>query len=136
MKESEFKINHPLGFTISKELKVIEITSVSKFKKDDIGNGYVWYDLPKTEIFGKKLTFRVCFYNGTLDSFSFAVDAPEIYGNSWDDWSKEKEILRANHTREWIEKNGYKVGKFKWGEIWTGYNSKDGSGGGNVRFKP
>lgn len=136
MKKREFILNHPLGFTISKELKENEISSNYKFEKDDMGNGYVWYDVPETEILGKTLIFRMCFYNGTLDFLSFALVDPELYGKSWDDWSEEKEILCASHTREWLEKNGYKIGKFNWGEVWTGYDPKGGLGGGGVRYKP
>jgi len=136
MNNEEFLLNHPLGFTVSKKLKEIEISSVFDFQKEDMGNGYIWYDIPAAEISGKRLVIRLCFYNGNLDSLVLSVIDPEQYGNSWDDWSEEKEKLCANHTREWLETNGYTIGKFSWGEVWADYDPRSGSGSGGIRYKP
>jgi len=134
MKQKEFTLRHPLGFTISKSLTEREISSVFHFQKDDMGNGYVWYRIPKTEILGKSLNFSLCFHDGILEFVSFCVVVPELYNKSWDDWSEEKEKLCAKHTGDWLVSNGYKIGKFSWGEIWVGYDSKGGSGHGSVRY--
>ncbi len=78
----------------------------------------------------------MCFHNSVLELISFCVVDPGLYGKSWDDWSEEKEKLCAKHTGEWLVSNGYKIGKFSWGEVWVGYDSKGGSGHGSIRYNP
>ncbi len=103
--------------------------------KQDMGTGYVWYSLPVAAIDGKDLSVSLCFHDGVLDSLRISVVDPDQYGSGWDDWSEEKERLCAKHTEDWLRAAGYPTGRFAWGEVWAGYDSKGGSGGGGIRYK-
>ena len=134
MGRSEFVLEHPIGFTISKNLREHEICSLSGLQASDKGGGYVWYRVPETEIFGKTLVLSLCFHNGLLESLSLSLVDPGLYGASWDEWSEERQKRCAEDTGEWLEANGYELGRYSWGEIWAAYDPRSGSGGGGVRY--
>lgn len=99
-----------------------------------MGNGYVWYTIPEHQILGKNVIFDLCFLNGKIYSINFWLHDDTLYGSSWDDWSEEKEKLRADDTVSWVIAIGYQPGKYSWGEIWAGLDKKEGLGGGGVRY--
>jgi len=136
MAQKEFLVRHQCGVVISRELKEFAMAEIGNIEKRDIGNGYVWYSLPKAEVLGKNVLFSLCFFKGNLSRVDFSLSDPMLYGSSWDDWSEEKERLCASHTRQWLSDNGYYLGLYSWGEIWANYDPKGGSGGGGVIYNP
>ncbi|MEW8439689.1 MAG: hypothetical protein AB2689_16195 [Candidatus Thiodiazotropha taylori] len=130
----KFTVKLPDGIVISSELKEEDISSVREVKKHDMKNGYVWYYLPAVELHNENIVFSLCFYNGTIDSLNISIFNPELYGHGWNDWSEEKEKACAKDTESWLLSIGYRTGKYSWGEIWAGYDSKGGSGHAGVRY--
>jgi len=135
LKEIEFYLLHPCGIEISSELEELAVESLENLTKRDMETGWVWYDLPIGEIQGVEVHVSLCFKGGVLESISFALKDEQLYGSSWDDWSREKEILRGKDTAEWLKRQGYEIGSHVWGEVWAGFDEKGGSGGGGIRFK-
>jgi hypothetical protein len=132
--QDEFVLNHPCGLRIQKGLQQVEVRTVGAVRIRDMGNGYLWYDLPSADIAGQVVAISACFFKGDLVSLSFAVMNDELYGSSWADWSEPKERARAEATRRWLADVGYAVGKYAWGIVHTGTDPKTGDGGGGVRF--
>ncbi len=131
----EFIIDHPCGIKISRDLKESAIVSIKNVSKNHMNTGYIWYTLPISKVLGSDVAFSLCFLNGILHSVVFSLINPDLYSSSWDEWSEEKQQLCANHTEEWLSSNGYKVGSYSWGEIWSSYDKKSASGGCGVRYK-
>ena len=130
----EFKLDLPNGITISSVLSETEVSVLSDVNKRDMKNGYVWYSFPSTEVKGKKISFELCFFEGVIQSINIAMLNSELYGGGWNDFSETKEKKRAKDTEKWLSSIGYKIGKYSWGEVWAGYDSKGGSGCGVVRY--
>ena len=133
MKES-FSLRHPVGINISSGLTESDLRSIPGVKERDMLNGWVCYDLSAAEIQGQSVIFCICFFKENIRKINVFLANPEIYGSGWDEWSEEKELLRSEHTGEWLTSVGYEPGKYSWGEVWMGYDSKGGQGYGSIRF--
>lgn len=130
----EFHIEISEGLNISSNLAEEEISSIPSVHSRDIGNGCTWYWLPVTDIDDLQIVFGVCFFNGVLKDISISLSNVELYGGSWDDFSKSKEELRAKDTEKWLSNRGYKTGSYSWGSVWAGYDGKGGFGHAVVRY--
>ena len=130
----EFKLELKNGITICSALPESEVAIVPGVNKRDIKNGYVWYAFPPIEINGGQVVFNLCFFQSKIQSLNISISNQEKYGDSWNDFSEAKEKLRAKDTEKWLSNIGHKVGKYSWGEIWAGYDSKGGFGHGVVRY--
>jgi len=132
--DKEFLLLHPSGIKISPALKIEDLGKIKEIKERDMLNGWVWFDLPAVEINGKDVIFNLSFFKNQIKSVNISVSDPHLYGSDWENSSEEKELLRAKHTGEWLTAIGYTPGKYSWGEVWAGYDSKGGSGYGSIRF--
>lgn len=130
----KFEIKLPNGIIISSKLLETEVAIIDDVRKNDMGNGYVLYCMPPVELNNEKIVFNLCFYNGALNSLNMSIYNPDLYGHGWNDFSEEKERACAKETENWLAINGYKTGKYSWGEIWAGYDAKSGSGHAGVRY--
>ena len=130
----KFEIELNDGIRISSVLKEKDVSTLPNVHPRDIGNGYVWYWLPAVELDNLQVLFGLCFFSGELRDINVSLSNPDLYGGSWNDFSEEKEKLRAKHTEQWLAKRGYKTGTFQWGTIWAGYDSKGGFGHAVVRY--
>jgi len=129
-------IDHPSGLTISPNLNENSAARIEGIVKKDMGTGYVWYYMPPADFSGAQVSFSLCFNSGSLESLSVCLIDSEQYGSGWDDWSEDKEQLRAKHTGEWLSSIGLSEGHHQWGDVWVGYDSKGGCGNGVIRFNP
>jgi hypothetical protein len=130
----EFRLDLKNGITLGSELSESEVSLMSDVNQRDMKNGYVWYALPPVEVIGEKIVFDLCFFKSKIQSLNMSISNPEKYGGSWSDFSERKEKLRAKDTEMWLSNIGYQVGKYSWGEIWAGYDSKGGFGHAVVRY--
>lgn len=130
----EFRLDLPNRIIISSVLSETEVSALPDVNKRDIKNGYVWYSFPATEIKGEKIVFSICFFEGKIKSLNISISNPELYGGGWSDFSETKEKARAKDIEKWLSSIGYKTGKYSWGEIWAGYDSKGGSGHAVVQY--
>ena len=130
----EFSIELPSGITISSVVTETEVSAQPDVNKRDMGNGYVWYTFPESEIESEIVIFSLCFFEGAIQSLSISLSNPELYGGGWDEFSETKEKARAKDTEKWLSSIGYKTGKYSWGEIWVGYDSKGGFGNAVVQY--
>ncbi|WP_146168182.1 hypothetical protein [Pseudomonas mangrovi] len=129
-----FRLELKSGLIICSELSETEVAELPDTDKRDMNNGYIWYSLPPVEISGQRIIFSLCFFCSKLQSVNVAIVNPELYGSNWNDFSEEKEKLRAKDTEKWLMNIGYKTGKYSWGEIWAGFDSKGGFGHAVVRY--
>ncbi len=130
----EFTIKLPNGIVISSKLKEEDVLFVHEAKKNDMKNGFIWYYLPAIALHNEKIVFGFCFYNGLIHSLNISVLNSAFYGHGWNDWSEEKERTCAKETEDWLNSIGYITGKYVWGEIWAGYDSKGGAGHASVKY--
>lgn len=131
---TKFEIKLPNGIVLSSELTEGVVSKLPDVQPREIGNGYVWYLLPTFEIDAVQVVFDLCFWEGNLKDINLSLSNPDLYGNSWNDFSEAKETLRAKHTEKWLASKGYSVGKYTWGSVWAGYDGKGGVGHAVVRY--
>ena len=130
----KFELDLKNGMKISSSLGEEEVSALPAVHPRDIGNGYIWYWLPAIEFGGVSIIFGFSFFEGLLKDINVSLSNPELYGGNWNDFSEEKEQLRAKHTEEWLAQLGYKVGTFTWGSIGAGYDGKGGFGHAVIRY--
>ncbi|GEM_PF-3600779 len=130
----KFRLDLKNGLILSSELSESEVVVIPDVNIRDMKNGYIWYALPPVEMNGEKIVFNLCFFQSKLQSVNVSIANPELYGGSWNDFSEDKEKLRAKDTEKWLSNIGYKTGKYSWGVIWAGYDSKGGFGHAVVRY--
>ncbi|MDP1539462.1 MAG: hypothetical protein Q8L72_02260 [Moraxellaceae bacterium] len=130
----EFKLDLRNGIVLCSELSESTVSSFPDVNQRDMKNGYVWYTLPIVDINGESVVFSLCFFNSRIQSLSISIANPQKYGSSWNDFSESKEKLRAKDTEKWLSSIGYQVGKYLWGAVWAGYDSKGGFGHAVVRY--
>ena len=136
MSINQFKFDHPSGVHIAQSLTEKELKeALPNIKGRDMKTGWIWYDLPSCLMHGKKMGMNLAFFKGALREIRIWHDDKKLYGRGWGSWSEKKEKLRVKNTKEWLEKNGFKLRKYSWGEIWVQYDPRDGFGGGGVSFK-
>jgi len=121
------------GITISSKLTEVEVSSLPEVTQRDMKNGYVWYALPPIKVNGEVVIFDICFYEEKIESVSIYISNPQKYGG-WSDFSEARQKSRAIDTEAWLSRLGHHVGNYPWGQIWSGYDSKGGSGHGVVRY--
>lgn len=130
----EFKLEIPNKVTLSSVLREEDVSTLPDIVQDDLNNGYVWYTFPAVEINKEKIIFSLCFFKKKIQSIDLSISNLELYGGSWNDFSEEKEKARAKAIEKWLSSIGYKTGKYSWGEVWAGYDSKGGSGLAVIRY--
>lgn len=130
----EFKLELKNGIILCSDLSESEVAIVPDVNQRDIKNGYIWYAFPPIELKGEKVAFNLCFFQSQIQSINISLSNPEKYGGGWNDFSEAKEMMRAKDTEKWLSSIGHKVGKYTWGEIWAGYDSKGGFGHAVVRY--
>lgn len=130
----EFKLDLGNGITLSSELSESDVSALPDVHQRDMKNGYFWYTLPTIAIHGESVGFSLCFFSSKIESISIFVTNVQKYGASWNDFSESKEKLRAKDTEKWLSGIGYRVGKYSWGEVWAGYDSKSGFGHAVIRY--
>jgi hypothetical protein len=130
----EFNIDLPNGITISTDLSESDVVKIPEVNTRDIKNGYVWHAFPPMEISGEAIVFNICFFQSKIQCINISISNSDKYGGGWSDFCEDKEKLRAKDTEAWLSHFGYPVGKYTWGEVWAGYDSKGGFGLAVVRY--
>ena len=86
---------------------------------------YVAGAIPLT-LSGAPFGASALFHDEVLDSITLSIDDPQ-YGESWDDYTVEREMARDARHKEWLSVNvGDWARPFTWGRILCGFNSRDG----------
>jgi hypothetical protein len=116
------------GIELSPDLEERQISRIPDSIQKDMGNGYVWYYLVNRPIKSETVSFSLCFYQQKLFSLSFALSNKQRYGFGWEDFSEEKEKLRAFDTEKWLIQNNFILTLKSWGQFWVGYDAKSGAG--------
>lgn len=132
----EFELLHPLGLRISRSLTEAALLSSfqhGQLKRTDMHTGWVWYRLPTFAESELLIVISLGFNSGVLEHVSLSDTHPR-YGTSWNDWSEEKELLRARQIGSWLTGKGFASGTYSWGVIWAGYDAKGGFGHAAVQY--
>ena len=135
MKADRFALELPSGVTISPRLQEHDLAPLLPETDASISNPPGWLHIPEQPIGGTKVMLNLHFHQGRLESIHLAVSDRSLYGASWDGWAEAKEKQRAEDTKEWLSRAGYPPGTYPWGDVWTGYDTKGGSGGAVIRFR-
>jgi hypothetical protein len=136
MSVSEFSLIHPAGLIVSRALGEEAFLALNPGSTHrDMGNGWVWYQLPTFMDAGVTVAVALGFNLGTLEQITLS-DVDPKYGSSWEDWSEKQEHLRAGAISAWLKDKGFPLGNYHWGTVWAGYDAKGGIGQGRVRFAP
>lgn len=99
----------------------------------DMGNGYVWLDLPAMSDMGVSVGASLGFWHGRLEAISLS-DTDPAFGRNWDEWSEAAERRRAESIGAWLTGKGLAPGAYPWGTVWCGYDSRGGGGSATIRL--
>jgi hypothetical protein len=95
--------------------------------------GWVWYSLPTLQDGDYVIGVGLGSNHGSLEMISL-VDTDPRFGNNWNEWSEDKERLRAKSTESWLNSKGIEVGSYSWGSVGAAFDAKGGHGSATVRF--
>ena len=92
------------------------------------------YNIGTHEVSGLVFNVTVYFHDELLESVSMNSVNDEL-GTSWSDWSEEKELKKKEIHDAWLKNLlGRASSDYKWGEVWSGYDSKTGSSSIEIRY--
>lgn len=92
------------------------------------------YNIGKHEISDLVFVLIIYFYGELLESVSL-TSVDDKTSESWTDWSEEKELERNEIHDRWLKKLlGRESSQYKWGEVWSGYDSKAGFSSIEIRY--
>jgi hypothetical protein len=76
----------------------------------------------------------IYFYNDLLESVSlYSVDGKS--GESWSDWSEQKELEKKEIHDRWLTNLlGKAASYYRWGEVSSGYDPKGGFSSIEIRY--
>jgi hypothetical protein len=132
----DFELWHPAGIRISRDLKEVELTSALpgvEASKTDMRTGWIWYRLPPFTDGEVVVAMSLGFNSGLLERVTL-TNADVTFGGSWNEWSEEKERLRAASIGAWLRSKGFAAGTYSWGSVWAGFDAKGGSGSASVEY--
>lgn len=83
------------------------------------------YNIGTHEISGLVFSITVYFYDELLESVN--ISSVDNESASWSDWSEQKELEKKEGHDRWLKNLlGKASSQYKWGEVWSGYDSKAG----------
>ena len=92
------------------------------------------YNLGRHEISGLVFIVIIYFYDELLESVSL-TSVDDKSGESWADWSEEEELKKKEIHDDWLKNLlGRASSHYKWGEVWSGYDSKAGFSSIEIRY--
>ena len=92
------------------------------------------YNIGRHKISGLIFIVIIYFYNESLESVSL-TSVDEKSGQSWADWSEEKELEKKEIHDRWLNQMlGKSSSHYKWGEVWSGYDPKAGFSSIEIRY--
>ena len=92
------------------------------------------YNLGRHEISGLVFIVIIYFYDELLESVSL-TSVDDKSGESWSDWSEEEELKKKEIHDDWLKNLlGRASSHYKWGEVWSGYDSKAGFSSIEIRY--
>jgi hypothetical protein len=136
MAHSDFKLNHPCGVCLSRALTEDALLAAlpgAALSRRDMRTGWVWYTLPTLHDGDNVIGVGLGFNRGSLEMISL-TDTDPRFGNNWNEWSEDKERLRAKSTESWLNSKGIEVGSYSWGSVGAAFDAKGGHGSATVRF--
>ena len=109
--------------------------SVGKSAKIVVKNEpFCSYNIGRHEISGLDFIVIIYFYNELLESVSL-TSVDDKSGESWADWSEKKELEKKEIHDRWLNHMlGKSSFRYKWGEVWSGYDSKSGFSSIEIRY--
>jgi hypothetical protein len=91
------------------------------------------YSIGTHEISGLVFSVAVYFYDELLESVN--ISSVDNESASWSDWSEQKELEKKEVHDRWLKKLLRKASShYKWGEVWSGYDSKGGFSSIEIRY--
>jgi hypothetical protein len=132
-----FELEHPSGVLLSRALTedaLLKLLPDVAQSKNDMRTGWVWYRLPPIHDGEYLIVFGLGFHNGLLEMMALA-DGNARFGTNWNEWSEEKERLRAKSTESWLYGKGFHVGTYPWGSIGADFDPKGGKGSATVLLR-
>ena len=92
------------------------------------------YNIGRHEISGLVFIVIIYFYDELLESVSL-TSVDDKSGESWADWSEEEELKKKEIHDDWLKNLlGRASSHYKWGEVWSGYDSKAGFSSIEIRY--
>jgi hypothetical protein len=132
MSAGQFILQHPAGLSISSSLTEADLAGID-CPRNDMGTGWVWYQLPAYQEDDVLVGIGLGFNLGKLAQVSLS-DTDNKFGSGWENWSEEKEKLRAKSIGKWLSRKGFPSGHYAWGVVWCGYDAKGGFGAALVQL--
>ncbi len=103
-------------------------------ERNDMGTGWVHFDLPKQTDGDRTFGVRVSFEDERLDGYTLWL-ADARFGTSWDDATEAKELARRDAHDAWLAEMLGRKREFPWGEARSTYDAREMSATIGVRFR-
>jgi hypothetical protein len=95
---------------------------------------YCSYNIGRHEISGLVFIVIIYFYDELLESVNL-TSVNDKSSESWSDWSEQKELERKEIHDRWLKNIlGNASSNYKWGEVWSDYDSKAGFSSIEIRY--
>ena len=92
------------------------------------------YTIGRHEISGLVFIVIIYFYDELLESVSL-TSVDDNSRESWSAWSEEKELEKKEIHDAWLKTIlGSASSHYKWGDVWSGYDSKAGFSSIEIRY--
>jgi hypothetical protein len=102
-----------------------------KVDLNEMKNGYIHYRVHDVDINSTLFSFVLIFYLDRLEMINLGFDRS---GDSWDNWSEEKELKREKKYNDWLNDQIGLQRSFDWGDIWARFDIKNGSSNIGLRY--
>ena len=92
------------------------------------------YNIGRHEISGLVFIVTIYFYSELVESISMS-SVDDASSESWSDCSEEQELEKKKIHDRWLNQMlGKSSSHYKWGEVWSGYDSKAGFSSIDIRY--
>ena len=126
-----------IGAAISPSVSREVFLSTPAFKEASLivrNEPWCSFDLPPIAQADTNLVIRVQFYGERLTEVSLSHSAPR-FGNSWAEWSEERELERKAFHELWLARElRLPQGPFRWGDVRSCYDAKGCSSYIQIRY--
>jgi len=102
----------------------------------NLNNGWIWLNERNVLIDNLYFAFQFGFFDDRLKELSFCFSDRELNSNeSWDNWSKDKELYDLERYEIWLAVEFGGRRDFDWGNVWASYDAKSGASSIGIRFR-
>ena len=136
-KKGHIKLTDSFDLIPNLKFNLIEGQNLGEVQETrDMNNGWKWLDIKNIHIGDKYFIISLCFKEEELAELSIVLkNNPFDLNPSWNKWSEKREKEKLKEYQGWVTQELGKKRNFKWGDVWTSYDSRGGFSSIGIRYK-